>query len=119
MNQKFAPAVESGFIVDVEKREVAFASGARVHLARQPVTVLAALVEKSPKVASRAHLWQALYWNAGEAGERDPKILDVIVCKLRRVLRPHGVEITTVWGSGYYIGAPRPTPKSAAQTGGR
>lgn len=31
------------------------------------------------------------------------KIIDVYVCKLRKKLRPYGVEIDTVWGRGYSI----------------
>jgi hypothetical protein len=29
--------------------------------------------------------------------------VDVIVCKLRQKLRPHGIEIITVWGIGYRL----------------
>ena len=33
----------------------------------------------------------------------DPKMVDVIICKLRDKFRPHGVEICTIWGTGYYL----------------
>jgi len=33
----------------------------------------------------------------------DPKIVDVIICKLRKKLKPKGVSISTIWGHGYYI----------------
>lgn len=39
----------------------------------------------------------------GEDDDRDPKIADVIICKLRPKLAPLGVEIKTAWGEGYSI----------------
>lgn len=33
----------------------------------------------------------------------DPKMVDVIVCNLRRRLKPYGIEIKTIWGHGYYL----------------
>jgi len=31
------------------------------------------------------------------------KIVDVVICKLRKKLSTHEIEITTLWGSGYYM----------------
>lgn len=33
----------------------------------------------------------------------EPKIVDVFVCKLRKKVKPFGVEIETVWGQGYRL----------------
>lgn len=33
----------------------------------------------------------------------DPKMVDVVVCNLRKRLKPFGVKIKTLWGRGYYI----------------
>lgn len=33
----------------------------------------------------------------------DPKMVDVIICKLRKKLKPFGIIIQTLWGHGYYI----------------
>lgn len=40
-------------------------------------------------------------------GRDDPeiKIVDVFVCKLRRKLKPFGVEVATLWGRGYQMSA--------------
>ena len=35
--------------------------------------------------------------------EPDSKILDVMICKMRKKLRPHGVEIRTILGAGYEL----------------
>ena len=31
------------------------------------------------------------------------KIVDVFICKIRRKLKPHGIEIKTIWGCGYQM----------------
>jgi hypothetical protein len=33
----------------------------------------------------------------------DKKMVDVIICKMRKKLAKHGVTITTIWGKGYFI----------------
>lgn len=33
----------------------------------------------------------------------DPKIVDVVICKLRKKLRPHNINVETMWGIGYMI----------------
>jgi len=35
--------------------------------------------------------------------EPDSKTLDVMICKMRKKLRPHGVEIRTIHGAGYEL----------------
>jgi two-component system cell cycle response regulator CtrA len=29
------------------------------------------------------------------------KIVDVLICKIRKKLKPHGIQIKTIWGAGY------------------
>lgn len=33
----------------------------------------------------------------------EEKILDVYICKLRKRLKPHGIEIRTFWAEGYHL----------------
>lgn len=51
-------------------------------------------------MATKANIMHALY--SDRAGD-DPemKIVDVFICKVRKKLTPHGVEIITFWGQGY------------------
>lgn len=35
--------------------------------------------------------------------QTDPKMVDVMICKLRKKLRPHEIIIETMWGTGYLI----------------
>ena len=44
--------------------------------------------------AARAH---------AEVEETDPKMVDVVVHKLRKKLAPHGVIIKTLWAKGYFM----------------
>lgn len=44
-----------------------------------------------------------LYRDVG-SDEAEIKIIDVFVCKLRRKLKPLGLEIGTRWGVGYEMG---------------
>jgi two-component system cell cycle response regulator CtrA len=46
----------------------------------------------------------ALYRDFGK-DEPEPKILDVFVCKIRKKLKPFGIEILTLWGIGYRLTA--------------
>lgn len=46
----------------------------------------------------------ALYHNSGKE-EAEAKIADVFVCKLRKKLKPFGIQITTIWGRGWEMSA--------------
>jgi hypothetical protein len=35
--------------------------------------------------------------------ETDPKMVDVVICNLRKKLLPFGLKIHTLWGRGYYF----------------
>jgi DNA-binding response OmpR family regulator len=50
---------------------------------------------------SQEKLYVALY--EGREVEIDIKIVDQQIFRLRRKLRPHGVEIINEWGQGFYI----------------
>ncbi|CAN7583295.1 winged helix-turn-helix domain-containing protein [Devosia sp. LjRoot16] len=70
----------------------------RLRLQPQVARVLAALMG-SPMV-SKGELLEAMCdgWE-----ERELKNVDVRIFHLRKALRPHGVEIETIWGQGYRL----------------
>lgn len=35
----------------------------------------------------------------------DPKLVDIVACKVRKKLRPHGIGFETLWGYGYEMRA--------------
>lgn len=49
-------------------------------------------------------LMACLYRDAAK-DEAEIKIVDVFVCKLRKKLKPFGLEIATIWGIGYQMPA--------------
>jgi len=69
-------------------------------LTPQGVTLLGALIASGDAVLTRAAMMSALY---GSDEWATPKIIDVLVCKMRTRLKPHGIEIETVWGRGYRL----------------
>lgn len=53
-------------------------------------------------MASNDAFMAALYHDDGRE-PANPKIVDVMVCHIRRKLKPFGIRIYTVWGQGYAI----------------
>jgi len=51
-------------------------------------------------MVTRDQMMFALYEGKPECYDRDPKILDVYICKIKQKLGPLGVTIETVWGRG-------------------
>lgn len=54
------------------------------------------------EVATKQSIMTALYSDRPD-DDIEIKIVDVFVCKLRKKLKAFGVEILTVWGSGYSL----------------
>ena len=70
-------------------------------LTRTEETILRLLVAR-PRVVDGWALCEALE-AAGSRADQTGKILQVYICKLRTILRPHGIQIETVWGRGYRL----------------
>lgn len=87
-------------------------------LTQQETRVFGTLVNR--EVATKDAVMAALYSDrAGAEGEVEPKIVDVFICKIRKKLKPFGIEIRTVWGQGYALkpdirSVYRHAPKAAA-----
>lgn len=58
-----------------------------------------ALYRVRENVCSKVAIYADLYDERDESP--DPKIIDVIVCRLRKKFLRYGVQIKTVWGRGY------------------
>lgn len=84
-------------------------AGRYAALTRQEAALFGQLVALPGKLITRERLLANLY--LVEADEPQIKIIDVIVCKLRKKLSPLDVDIQTVWGRGYrYVPAARKEP---------
>ncbi len=81
------------------------------YLTRQEEAVLRTLMAKRG-VVSRGTIFDEMHHRDSEAA--NDKIVDVIVCKLRRKLRGTDIKICTRWGRGWYI--ERATFKAARLT---
>jgi hypothetical protein len=51
--------------------------------------------------ASREAIYTVLYGNRNECDQPDIKIIDQVVWRARRALKPYGIKITTEWTIGY------------------
>lgn len=70
-------------------------------LTHQETTVFGVLVNRT--LATKEAIMTALYRSMGK-DEAEPKIVDVFVCKMRKKLKPFGIQVRTVWGQGYALG---------------
>ncbi|MBB3963513.1 helix-turn-helix domain-containing protein [Rhizobium metallidurans] len=52
--------------------------------------------------ASKQSIMLAMYSDRIDV-EPEIKIVDVFVCKMRKKLKPFGIEILTLWGAGYSL----------------
>ena len=64
--------------------------------------ILAIMLKRTEVTKEQLH--QVIEQNrANEKEETDLKMVDVIVCHLRKKLKPFGIAIKTVWACGYFI----------------
>ena len=67
-------------------------------LTRREADMLGILLRR--QVMTHAQLFEAIW---GGDSDCSVKIVEVVVCKLRAKLRPHGIAIRTEYGVGYFI----------------
>jgi len=86
--------MDGGFIV---------AGGGVTRLTEGEFNLFLMLWQKKPRLVTREQLMAEAYWLRSDMDEPEIKIIDVLVCKIRRKLAPLGLSIDTVWGRGYRI----------------
>lgn len=74
---------------------------AAFNIAETLAQVLILLSDGKPRSKEQIH--GALYFRRPDTDVPEIKITDTLLCKLRKHIAPHGVQISTVWGSGYQI----------------
>ncbi len=91
-------------MIDLSTRDV-WVNDQPVRLTEKEFQVLEALTLKKGHVLTKDHFLNYLY---GGMDEPDAKIIDVIICKLRKKLISAGADnlISTVWGRGYVLRDP-------------
>jgi len=97
-------ALRAGPITVNLKSQQASVDGKSVHLTRLQYQVLELLVRRSGSVVTRDSLLSHLY---GGLDEPNTKILDVCICKLRKIISEASKDgcpaIKTVWGRGWMV----------------
>lgn len=88
-----------GLEVDLAEQVVSV-GGQRVHLTGTQYKMLEILILRKNQTVSKGLLLESLYHGRDEPG---PKILDVYICKLRKILGSEGRMIQTVWGRGFRL----------------
>jgi len=94
-----------GIVADDERGEIRFA-GRACYPTIHEFTIFRALLDNPGRVMTKEKLLDALYWDRPN-DEPEIKIIDVFVCKLRKKLKPLGLEISTNWARGYGLVEPK------------
>lgn len=111
------PNIQVGSLsLNVQSRQ-ANVDGRVVLLTDREFSILEFLVTRKGVVLTKNAFLNHLY---GGMDEPKSKIVDVIICKLRKKLRAAGTDrlIETVWGRGYVLGKPDSTLASIASFDG-
>lgn len=88
-------------VVFLRRRGIVVWDGKAAKLTEQESRFLEVLTLSAPRVVAKSKFLDNVYLNPDE--EPEPKIVDVIVCKLRRKMKGFGVQIETHWGAGYSL----------------
>jgi DNA-binding response OmpR family regulator len=91
-----------GIVADEDREEVRY-DGKSVHLTRQQFRLFDFLLSKGGRVARSDAIYQVLFDHLPECDQPEPKIIDVLICKIRAAIKPLGIEIETIWGNGYSL----------------
>jgi DNA-binding response OmpR family regulator len=95
-------------IVIVPSAGVVSRNGQQVRLGTRMMELFMILHRRAGMIIERETLMDQLYQLKPD--EPDMKVIDVMVCKLRRALQPLGMKIITAWGTGYALDL-RPSEK--------
>ncbi|MBZ9939167.1 winged helix-turn-helix domain-containing protein [Mesorhizobium sp. BR1-1-16] len=89
-------------LTDPAQGLVAF-GGQSVRLPSLEFCFFEALRQSYPRVLSKEAMFDKVYGARPECDWPEPKIIDVMICKMRPKLAPLGLIISTHWGVGYSI----------------
>lgn len=95
--------VDARVFTDPESCSVAH-EGMMIRLTRTQFEVFDVLLKRFPATVNKDRIYDALYSMRSDGGA-DPKIIDVLVCHIRRKIAPIGLSIRTSWGVGYALEA--------------
>lgn len=85
--------------LDIESDEMLLSIARTFKITPAMSRVFAALLRRPEMTKATLHL--AVQREGSDV--TDPKIVDVMICKLRKVMPKYDIEIKTIWGRGYFI----------------
>jgi hypothetical protein len=72
-------------------------------LARLQASFMSLLMRRNEVTKAALHLVIESCRRPNQKFETDIKMVDVVICHLRKRLRPYGLKVDTLWSSGYYM----------------
>jgi len=87
--------------VHCDETELTCALQHRYQLTRQQTLLLVVMLKR--KLATKEALHAAAQAVHAPGHETSHKLVDVVLCKLRKRMAKHGYAIQTVWASGYFL----------------
>lgn len=76
---------------------------APMELRRQEAEVAGILLKANGRCVSKEFIYRAIYGHRAESDQPELKSVDVLICTLRKKLKPRGIEIRTKWATGHYL----------------
>jgi len=75
-----------------------------LHFTSSEATLLAVLAHAKGRLVTKERLYDSMYWRQAGDGP-DAKVIDVVVCKIRKKLLKYQLPMTlqTMWGRGYQL----------------
>ncbi len=89
------------FLVDPETNTIATVLG-QVRLTPKQFVFARLLIERSPGMVTKEYAYEAVFLDDTGNGP-EIKIVDVVLCKIRKALLSLGLEVRTEWGKGYRV----------------
>lgn len=84
------------------ERGMVVANGKFTVMRATEVQLLTCLAEVYPRVLSKESAMSRMY-QLRPNDEPEIKIIDVLICKIRKKIEPLGLRIDTAWGKGYSL----------------
>jgi len=70
---------------------------------RQQASLLSVLIRRNEVSKDMMHQIIEKCRAPNKGDQTDPKMVDVVICNLRKRLKPTGLKIETMWGCGYFM----------------
>lgn len=99
--------IDKDLIAILPERGMVVAGGLFAVLTATETSLLTRLAEVFPRILSKDDAMTWMYQLRAGGDEPEIKIVDVLICKIRKKIEPLGVRVDTVWGKGYALAVSR------------